>query len=226
MKDSPKTQASPTKTPARRGYGGRSAAELAEERRQRLLAAALELFGTQGYQATPVDRICAEAKVTTRHFYESFADREALLIAIFEQVMNDTKAKVLATLMSPTLQAEDRLPAAIEAFLDAQLGDPRRARLTTREMLGVSPRAEASRNSVINGFAELIEIYTGVLVQNGDFPPRNYRVLAYGIVGAMHELQIAWLSNPGALSRQSLSEELMFLIKTLVAGARLGARGV
>jgi hypothetical protein len=32
-------------------------------------------------------------------------------------------------------------------------------------------------------------------VAEGKLPARNYRILAFGIVGAMHELQIAWLNQ-------------------------------
>ena len=48
----------------RRGYGGRSAAERRAERRERLLAAGLELFGTRGYAATSIERLCAAASVS------------------------------------------------------------------------------------------------------------------------------------------------------------------
>lgn len=56
--------------PRRRGYAGRTAAELSGERRQRLLETGLELFGTEGYLPTTVEKLCSHAKVTTRHFYE------------------------------------------------------------------------------------------------------------------------------------------------------------
>lgn len=206
--------------PRRRGYGGRSAEELAAERRQRLLDTALELFGTQGYAATPTDRLCAAARVTTRHFYEQFQDREALLLAVFEQVMADTRARVAAVLLASDGPPAARFLAALEAFLDAQLEDPRRARLTTSEVLGVSARVEAGRNAVITGFAQLVEGYANVLAAQGALPPRNYRVLAFGIVGAMHELQLAWLNPANGLTREALKTEMRFLVEAFLAGAR------
>lgn len=206
----------PERPAKRRGYGGQSAEQLAAERRERLLATALELFGTQGYAATPIERLCSAAKVTTRHFYEAFVDREALLIALFEQVMFETKTRVMAALAST---AENRLAAALDAFLDAQLGDPRRARLTTIEVLGVSPRVEARRHAVISDFAQIIEAYAGALMGSGELPTRNYRVLAFGVVGAMHELQILWLNQANTLSREVLREEALFLVQAILAGA-------
>jgi AcrR family transcriptional regulator len=205
--------------PKRRGYGGRSADELAAERREKLMQTALELFGTVGYAATPTEKLCAEARVTTRHFYEQFKDREALLIAVFERVMQETRERVLAVFADPATAPEARLLAALDEFLDAQLDDPRRARLTTMEVLGVSPRVEAARNAVITGFAALVEAWAEALAAGGQLAPRNYRVLAFGLVGAMHELQIVCLDPANGLDRDMLKAELAFIVRALLAGA-------
>lgn len=220
-----KTSVSPAPAiaPKRRGYGGRSADELSAERRQRLLDTALELFGTQGYAATPTEKLCAAAKVTTRHFYEHFKDREALLLTIFEETMAATRERVINTLLAADLPPAERFLAALDAFLDAQLDDPRRARLTTSEVLGVSARVEAGRNAVINGFAQVIESYADLLAANGELPARNYRVLAFGMVGAMHELQLAWLNPDNQLEIDDLKSELRFLLHAILAGARQAA---
>src|SRR3954468_8883804 len=42
-----------------RVYGGRSAADRRAERRERLLAAGLELIGNDGYAATSIEKLCA-----------------------------------------------------------------------------------------------------------------------------------------------------------------------
>lgn len=210
----------PVRKTAKRGYGGRSAEELSAERRQRLMETALELFGTEGYLPTTVEKLCSHARVTTRHFYEHFRDRESLLIALFEEILADTQRRVMTVMLDDAAPPEARFSRALDAFLASHLDDPRRARITTQEILGVSPRAEAARNRVISGFADLITAYLGGLVANGRLPARNYRVLAVGIVGAMHELQIAWLDGSLGLSRQALAEELAFLVAAMVRGAR------
>ncbi len=50
----------PDSPPARR-YGGKSLEQRREERRRRLLDAGLELFGTQGFQHTTIEQLCATA---------------------------------------------------------------------------------------------------------------------------------------------------------------------
>ncbi|MEL0028042.1 MAG: hypothetical protein VW625_05165, partial [Perlucidibaca sp.] len=54
---------------APRPYRGLAAEQRAEERRQRLLAAALELFARQGYAQPPIEMLCSSAQDTARPFY-------------------------------------------------------------------------------------------------------------------------------------------------------------
>ena len=206
------------KKAAKRGYGGRSAEQLAQERYERLMASALELFGTEGYLPTTVEKLCRHAKVTTRHFYEHFADREAILIAIFKQILQQTKQVVLQEIINPELALEQRLLAGIRAFLEQHLQDVRRLKITTQEVLGVSQRVEVVRHAVISEFAALIEQYLAVLVAAQKIPPRNYKVLAFGLVGAMHELQIAWLHQQVPQTLESLVADMEFLIQAMLVG--------
>ncbi|HTC29133.1 MAG TPA: helix-turn-helix domain-containing protein, partial [Candidatus Acidoferrum sp.] len=69
--------------PSRR-YGGLSVAQRRAERRARLLAAGLQLFGTAGFLKTSIPMICNASGVTARHFYEEFPSREALLRTILD----------------------------------------------------------------------------------------------------------------------------------------------
>lgn len=218
MTRSPGTPDMPS--PRRRGYAGRTAQALSEERRQRLMDTGLELFGTNGYIPTTVEKICAHAQVTTRHFYEHFRDREALLIAVFETILAETRQRLIAVMLDESIPLDKRLDVAIDTFLACHLEDPRRARITTQEIMGVSPHTEAARNAVINGFADMIEAYLQTLVARHMLPARNYRVVAVAVVGAMHELQIAWLSGSLGLSRQALVDELCFLVNALVKSGR------
>ena len=69
---------------ASRTYGGQSHEARVAERRQRLMEAAARLYGREGAAGASVTAICAESGLTPRYFYESFANREALLLAVFE----------------------------------------------------------------------------------------------------------------------------------------------
>lgn len=214
-----------SRTPAnaaatRRGYGGRSAEELRAERRERLLAAAMELFGTQGYLATRIEHLCAEAKVTTRHFYEQFSDREALLMAVFDRVITDAATAVQGALAQDDMTGMERAQAGLHAFVHLQLDDPRRARISCIEVMGVSRALEERRRVVMQQFAGVIEGQIQQLATQGLVPQRSYRALALAFVGGVHELEIDWLLTQPRPSVDSVVEELWFILSTLLAGSQ------
>lgn len=214
-----------SRTPAnaaatRRGYGGRSAEELRAERRERLLAAAMELFGTQGYLATRIEHLCAEAKVTTRHFYEQFSDREALLMAVFDRVITDAATAVQGALAQDDMTGMERARAGLHAFVHLQLDDPRRARISCIEVMGVSRALEERRRVVMQQFAGVIEGQIQQLATQGLVPQRSYRALALAFVGGVHELEIDWLLTQPRPSVDSVVEELWFILSTLLAGSQ------
>lgn len=214
-----------SRTPAntaatRRGYGGRSAEELRAERRERLLAAAMELFGTQGYLATRIEHLCAEAKVTTRHFYEQFSDREALLTAVFDRVITDAATAVQGALAQDDMTGMERAQAGLHAFVHLQLDDPRRARISCIEVMGVSQALEERRRVVMQQFAGVIEGQIQQLATQGLVPQRSYRALALAFVGGVHELEIDWLLTQPRPSVDSVVEELWFILSTLLAGSQ------
>ena len=64
---------------------GVPADERRAERRRLLVDAAFELLGTDGDAGTTVRAVCAATRLNPRYFYESFADRDALLLAVYDQ---------------------------------------------------------------------------------------------------------------------------------------------
>ena len=72
---------------AERRIRGRTLAERREERRDAMLAAGLDLFGTKGYAATTVEEVCRRAYVSSRNFYEEFDNRLSLLVAVGERIV-------------------------------------------------------------------------------------------------------------------------------------------
>jgi AcrR family transcriptional regulator len=84
----------------KRVYGKKNADERVLERRERLLDAALELFSKQGYANTTIEALCAESKVTTRHFYQLFDGREALLLALYNQMIEELELGLLTAMMT------------------------------------------------------------------------------------------------------------------------------
>lgn len=205
----------------RRGYGGRSAAQLQAERRARLIDAGLDLFATRGYARSPIELLCTHARVTTRHFYEEFESREALLVAVYETVIAQTRQAVLAALQDARSTPQQRITQAISAFVRAYTDDPRHARIACIEVVGVSEDMARRRRVVIHEFAKVVETYADFLAQNGTLPQRNYHLPCVAMIGAVNELMTEWLTVERPPSIAVLTDELLQLFNAVIGGAQL-----
>jgi AcrR family transcriptional regulator len=60
----------------------------------RLVAAARRTFAAQGYVASAMDAICADAGVTRGALYHHFGGKEGLLLAVVHQIDTDISARI------------------------------------------------------------------------------------------------------------------------------------
>jgi AcrR family transcriptional regulator len=179
-----------------RRYRGMSADDRRDDRRRRLLDAALELFGTKGYAATTIEEVCTAAGVTARHLYEHFPSREALLLAVYDQIIAEHLALVAAALPeNGTL--EEVAHAGAHAALESWAADERRARIAFLEVVGVRGPVEDRRLAVLDAYAAFIAKAGDDLARRGLIPERENRLLAgHAVVGAISQLCVHWLSVP------------------------------
>jgi AcrR family transcriptional regulator len=181
---------------ARRDYGGRTASQRRAERRERLLGAALELFGKEGYPATSIERLCARANVSTRNFYEEFASREALLVALYDQITQqafDAVTGVIAEM--PDAPTDERVRRAIDAYVNTTASDPRWTRIAYVEIVGVSPDVERHRLAWRDRLGQLIESEAARAVERGEATDRDYSLTAIAYLGAVNELVHHWSTH-------------------------------
>lgn len=186
-----------------RVYGGISAQDRREQRRTALIESGLRLFGTDGYLNVPVKRICDDAGLTQRYFYESFNDREALLDAVYRHCVADLRESTSLAAVEylagvPDIPEGGAVPeahiaglarAAFGAFLSSLTVDPRRARVLLIEVVGVSPALEQLRIGAIHDWADLI---VGFTTADPAGATDRKRLAAIGLVGAITQLLVDW----------------------------------
>ena len=170
-------------------YGGRSEHERRADRRRRLVTAGLELFGTEGWSGATIERLCAEAGVATRSFYEEFSSREALLAAVYDDIMSGVLASVLPSVAEPTSSTEERIRAGLAGYVGYLTDDPRRARVAHREVRSAGV-LEQERQAMVLRFADIIanetQLAEGV----------SRRVLGLALAGAVTEVLVDWVAQP------------------------------
>lgn len=205
---------------SRRRYRGRTPEQLAAERRERLLDAALALFAERGYSATPIETLCATARVATRHFYEQFDGREALLRALFDDIFEHASREISAALSGDSKDLDARVSDAIRAGMHYLLADPRRARVFCLESVGVSREMETHRRARLHEIAEFIRGYADALQASGLLPERDYSLPAVALMGALFEMIEEWLTRDTGLDAEGLEREVALIFRAMIIGAR------
>lgn len=189
-----------------RAYGGLSGADRVAARRARFIDAGVALFGSQGLRATTVRGLCAEAGLTDRYFYESFASVEALLGAVYLSLMDGLQQRLRA-LPRPEAtsgavdwaEVERRCAAGYELWFDT-VRDPQVARIVLAEVLGVSPAIDALYEARTQDFAA----YTAHPLRALRLSPERRTLVGRALVGAAVQVARHWVSSGYAASRRSV----------------------
>lgn len=169
-----------------------SAANHRAERRARLLAAGLEMFGTVGYAMTPVNAICAAAGLSTQQYYEEFASREALLIAVYDDINIHAMEDVSSALTDMRTDLADKIHTALDRYVRRTASDLRCARVVNVEIIGVNPAIEAYRTSWRRRWVTVICALLQGSIDAGQLPDRDYALAASAFIGAVNGLLQDW----------------------------------
>ncbi|CAN5265405.1 TetR/AcrR family transcriptional regulator [soil metagenome] len=165
------------------------------ERRGLLVAAAFALFGDEGESAVSVRSVCRECSLNTRYFYESFADTDELLGAVYDDVAQGLATEVELAITAVTESGGndgDRLRVGLRAVLGFSSADPRRGRVLF---------TEARANPVLTARRAVAQENLRRLVL-GEHEQKRFGdditatlVTAAMYTGAMAELAQQWLSG-------------------------------
>ena len=189
-----------------RTYGGISAEDRVAARRERLLAAGLELFGTRGFDATGVKDLCREAGLTDRYFYESFRDREALYVAVFDAVTDELFTDVAEAVLAVEPKPEPQLRAAIGTFIRALADDPRKPRVVFADTGGEHMKATLRR------FGALV---AATARQHG-YPDDRVHVFALSLVGTLERVVVEWQDGHLDLGLDAIVDQVSELYARLI----------
>lgn len=153
----PDTEPSPGASVPRR-YGGSSAQERLQQRRERLLEASLDVFGRHGYANSTMRLICANARMTDRYFYECFGSLDEVFRAVHEQLSAELGMQIAASMPTVPTDPIAVVRGALKVFFEYIKADPRRARILLLDamMLGLTnPNVSESR---ARRYADLIRL--------------------------------------------------------------------
>jgi AcrR family transcriptional regulator len=201
-----------------RRYRGLTASERRAQRREQLLDAGLELFGTRGYANTTIRAVCAAASMNSRHFYESFASREDLLYHVYERIVHEiVLAAAEETGKVDTLEGKAR--AGLRAGWTIVTDDRRKARVVALEVVGVSERLDRLRRQIRHSLADL----TANNARSVAGRPMKYRLdpvlTARTLIGGVVEVLIDWINGDVDASVDEIVEHFTHLFTAVAIAA-------
>ncbi|WP_020497857.1 TetR/AcrR family transcriptional regulator [Sciscionella marina] len=207
-------------TMPRRDYGGRTADQRRAERKERLLDAGFELFGSNGYAVTSIEKLCAAASVSTRNFYQEFDGREQVLIELHDRIT----ARAMAAAVEALEAAEDsglaqRVGAALRAYLEVTSSDPRWTRIAYVENMGVGKAVEEHRIVWRERLCRFFDAEGQRVMDRGEAPRRELRTVSIAFIGAVNETMRDWESNGRPVPLDEVCAELTrILVASVVSG--------
>lgn len=156
-------------------------------RRGELVAAGTQLLGGESGPAVTVRAACRQAGLTERYFYESFADRDEFVRAVYDDVCS----RAMTALMSATTPRE-----AVERFVALMVDDPVRGRVLLLAP-AVEPVLVASGAEWMPSFIDLLQ---HKLTQIAD--PVRQKMIATSLIGGLTALFTAYLNGRLAATRE------------------------
>jgi AcrR family transcriptional regulator len=154
------------------------------------------LVGRQGYEATTLEQICAEASVSREDFERHFAGKQDCLEQVWERMTVDYICTCKGAYMAED-SWRDGLRAAGYAALDWLFADEARTRFFLIEVMAGGEMVRAYRDVMMDEFIEMLDGGRRAAAN----PEAFTRSTAEGLTGAVYESAIASIK-----AREGLSE--------------------
>jgi len=183
--------------------------------RDRLFAAAAQVFARQGYADASAEAISREAGMSKATFYEHFANKEDCIVALFDESARGIAREIGEVVGRDYASASERLHAGTTALLEVLTARPELAQTVLIETIGAGPRALTRRDAVLQSYADWLYEDNRANAERyglGTFASPDD---AFAVIGAIFELVSRQLRN----ARPEDPLALIPVIERVIAGA-------
>lgn len=170
-----------------------------QTRRERLLAAMVEVVAERGYANSSVPRVAERAGMSTRSFYRVFENRPDCFLAAYDEIVEHL-VSLIARAYGAAGDPETGLSRALAAFLGYFGERPEIARVCFLELPAVQPAGEVRRRRTIERVAEMVAHHLS-RSSGGPGPPQ--RLMAEFAVGGVYNIvyERVWAGEIESLPR-------------------------
>jgi TetR/AcrR family transcriptional regulator, transcriptional repressor of aconitase len=192
--------------------------ESQEQTRVKLLESAEKLFARDGFDATPVERIAAEAGFTRGAFYSNFADKDELFLELLDRRRQNTHSS-LDAIFRETLDAGDRFRVAREWYGDHWRRQQWTILRTEFHLRALRNKTVAKRLSRLfeQELEEIAAVLSRYYAEAGMEPAGDPRVEALSLYAMSYGLGLLSAFSPGKEMEASVAAARVLAYDRLVA---------
>jgi AcrR family transcriptional regulator len=188
-----------------RSYGGRTADQRIADRRAALLRATTDLMAAEGEARATMTAICAKAGLTERYFYESFSSRDEAMLAALDAVCDEIVASTVRAIAETDGAPEQRVHAAVAAFVDIVVEHPAKGRVVVLES-NANESLRARRHELLDDFATLVATEARRVYGEETWPEPRGHLHGLMFIAGLSELVSAWLTGAVVMTADELTE--------------------
>jgi len=190
---------------------------VARTQRDRLVDAMARTVAAKGYGATSLGDVCAAAGVSTKAFYQHFADKETCFLATFRLGVEVLQKGVVAAYARPGPWSE-RMRRGLATLLEILASEPAFAALAVVEVLAAGPRALECRRDLLAGYLRFFDDAPGDATA-----PRVPRTSAEAVVAGVYGVIFEYVATGRAAELPDRLPELTYFMLAPFVGRRSAA---
>ena len=179
-----------------RQFKGMSLTERKRVRREKLIEAGIEAYGTHGFFSVTVKDICNEAKLTERYFYESFKKSENLFQTIFLQLIDKMQHTLMQSIMQGTPDPLKMIDSGLTGFFKMLHDDPRMARIIYIDaMLVQELHNHATIQETMGQFDRMIHAFVMLMMPKTRLSEKEISLISTGLNGYVTQVAVRWVMS-------------------------------
>lgn len=185
---------------------------------EEVLRVAADKFGKQGYQATTLDEIAAEAGISRAAFYLYFPSKEELLRRMYKQVI-DTVQAAIERIVAEDLPVPEKLRRIIRHQVHYMVANIPLTQVFFSEIFSLPPELGRWVKLANRAFGAVIERVVSEGVQKGELTPVHPKRFTYALMGMCNWIH-RWYRPGGEWTPDTVAEEFIHILESGYLTAR------